>query len=86
MEIKASAFGLAVGIVVAAGFTICAFFVAVAPEATAAVIGYLLHINLAGLSRSIGWASYFAGVLAVAIWTRLWVAAAAQMYNLLVSK
>jgi hypothetical protein len=86
MEIKASAFGLAVGIVVAAGFTICAFFVAVAPEATAAVIGYLLHINLAALTRSISWASYFAGVLAVAIWTGLWVAAAAQIYNLLVSK
>lgn len=86
MEIKASAFGLSVGIVVAAGFTICAFFVAVAPEATAAVIGYLLHINLAALTRSISWASYFAGVLAVAIWTGLWVAAAAQIYNLLVSK
>lgn len=86
MEIKASAFGLAVGIVVAAAFTICAFFVAVAPEATAAVIGYLLHINLAGLTRSISWASYFVGVLAVAIWTGLWVAAAAQIYNLLVSK
>jgi len=86
MEIKASAFGLAVGIVVAAAFTVCAFFVAVAPEATAAVIGYLLHINLVGLSRSISWASYFAGVLAVAIWTGLWVAAAAQIYNVLVSK
>ena len=86
MEFKASAFGLAVGIVVAAAFTICAFFVAVAPEATAAVIGYLLHINLAALTRSISWASYFAGVLAVAIWTGLWVAAAAQIYNLLVSK
>ena len=57
MDIKPSAFGLAVGIVMAAAFTICAFFVAVAPEATAAVIGYLLHINLAGLTRSISWAS-----------------------------
>jgi uncharacterized protein DUF5676 len=86
MELKASAFGLAVGIVVAVGFTVCAFFVAVAPEATAAVIGYLLHINLAGLSRSISWASYFAGVLAVAIWTGLWAAAAAKIYNVVVSK
>lgn len=86
MELKASAFGLAVGIVVAAGFTVCAFFVAVAPEATAAVIGYLLHINLAGLTRSISWASCFSGVLAVAIWTGLWAAVAAKIYNLFVSK
>jgi len=86
MKLYIWAFGLSVGVVVAAAFTVCAFFVAVAPEATAAVIGYLLHINLVGLSRSISWASYFAGVLAVAIWTGLWVAAAAQIYNVLVSK
>ena len=82
MKIEASAFGLAVGIVMAAAFTICALFVAVAPEATAAVIGYLLHINLAGLTRSISWARYFGGVFAVAIWTGLWAAAAAKIYNL----
>jgi hypothetical protein len=83
MELKASAFGLGVGIVAAAGFTVCAFFVAVAPEATAAGIGSLLHINFAGLTGSISWASYFAGVLAVATWTGLWAAAAAKIYNLL---
>ena len=72
MEIKSSAFGIAVGIVVAAAFTICSLFVAVAPEATAEFIGYLLHINLAGLTRSISWASYFAGVAGLGIWTGLW--------------
>jgi hypothetical protein len=82
MELKASALGLAAGMIAALAFTICAFFVAVAPEATAAVIGYLLHINLAGLPRSISWASYFAGVVAIAVWTGLWAAAAAKIYNL----
>ena len=82
MELKASAFGLAVAIVVAASFTVCSFFVAVAPEATAAVIGYLLHINLTGLSRSISWASYFAGVVGLSIWSGLWAAVAAKIYNL----
>ena len=82
MKLKASAFGLAVAIVVAASFTVCSFFVAVAPEATAAVIGYLLHINLAGLSRSISWASYFAGVVGLGIWSGLWAAVAAKIYNL----
>ena len=82
MKLNVGAFGSAVGIAVAAGFTICAFFVAVAPEGTAAFIGYLLHINLAGLSRPITWASYIAGVLGVGLWTALWAAAAAKLYNL----
>ena len=82
MKLNIWAFGLAVGIVIAAAFTICAFFVAVAPEATAAFIGYLLHINLSGLARPITWASYVAGVLGVGIWTALWATAAAKLYNL----
>jgi hypothetical protein len=81
MKLNIWAFALAVGIVTAAAFTICAFFVAVAPEATAAFLGYLFHINLSGLTRSITWASYVAGVLAVGIWTALWAAAAAKLYN-----
>jgi 2TM family of unknown function (DUF5676) len=86
MKLNVWAFGVAIGIVIAAGFTICAFFVAVAPEATAEFIGYLLHIDLSGLARPISWASYVAGVLGVGIWTGLWAAAAAQFYNLLISK
>ena len=86
MKLNVWAFGLAVGIVVAAAFTICAFFVAVAPEATGEFIGYLLHINLSGLSRSITWASYFAGVLGIGIWTALWAAALAKLYNLSVGR
>lgn len=82
MKLTVWAFALAVGVVVAAAFTICAFFVAVVPEATAAFIGYLLHTDLSGLTRPITWASYFAGVLAIGMWTALWAAAAAKIYNL----
>ena len=86
MKLNVRGFSLAVGIVIAAAFSICAFFVAVAPEATAALIGYLLHINLAGLTRALSWPSYFAGVLAVGVWTGLWAAVAAHLYNFLVSR
>ena len=82
MKLNVWAFGLAVGIVIAAAFTTCAFFGAVAPEATAAFIGYLLHIDLSSPTRPITWASYVAGVLGVGIWTALWAAAAAKLYNL----
>ena len=82
MKFKVWPFGLAVGIVVAAAFTICAFFVAIAPEATAAFVGYLLHIDISGLTRPVTWANYLAGVLAVGVWTTLWACVAAKLYNL----
>ena len=86
MKLNVWRFGLAVGTVIAGAFTICAFFVAVAPEATAAFIGYLLHIDLSGLARPITWASYFAGVLGVGVWTGLWAGVAAKLYNISVPK
>lgn len=81
MKLNIRAFAFAVGAVVAASFAFCAFFVAIAPEATAEFIGYLLHINLSGLPRPITWTSYVAGVLTIGIWTALWAAAAAKIYN-----
>jgi 2TM family of unknown function (DUF5676) len=86
MKLNVWGFGLAVGGVVAVAFTICAFFVAIAPHATTEFIGYLLHINLSGLSRPISWPSYIAGVLGVGVWTGLWAAVAAKIYNLSASK
>jgi 2TM family of unknown function (DUF5676) len=86
MKLNIWGYGIAVGAVVAVAFTICAFFVAIAPEATTEFIGYLLHINLPGLARPISWASYFAGVLGIGIWTGLWAAVVAKFYNLLISR
>jgi uncharacterized protein DUF5676 len=81
MKLNVWAFGFAVGVVIAAAFTICAFFVAIASEATAAFTCYLLHADLSSLTRPVTWKSYFAGVLAIGIWTGLWAAAAAKIYN-----
>lgn len=86
MKLNIWPFSYSAGIVTAAAFTICAFFIAVAPQATAAFIGYLLHIDLSGLTRPITWASYVAGVLAVGVWTALWAAAAAKLYNFSISR
>ncbi|HEX5608426.1 MAG TPA: DUF5676 family membrane protein [Candidatus Binatia bacterium] len=83
MKLDVRGFSIAVGSVIAAAFSVCAFFVAVAPEATAAIIGYLLHINLSGLTRTLTWPSYVAGMLAIGIWTGLWAAVVAKLYNML---
>ena len=81
MALNVRAFAIAVGTVIALAFSVCAFFFAIAPEATAAFIGYLLHINLSGLARRLSWSSYFVGVLAVGAWAGLWAAIAAGLYN-----
>ena len=86
MKLNVRGFSVAIGTVIAAAFSVCAFFVAIAPDATAAFIGYLLHINLSGLTRPLTWPSYFAGVLAMGIWTGLWAAVAATIYNSLTSR
>lgn len=86
MKLNVRGFSIAVGAVIAAAFSVCAFFVGIAPDATAAFIGYLLHINLSGLTRALTLPSYIAGVLTVGIWTGLWAAVAAGLYNFLISR
>ncbi len=46
MKLNIRAFALAVGSTTAVAFSICAFLVVLAPQPTAAFIGYLLHINI----------------------------------------
>ena len=83
MKLNVGGFSIAVSTAIAAAFSVCAFFVAVAPESTAALLGYLLHINLTGLARAVSWPSYLAGVLAIGLWSGLWAAVAAKLYNCL---
>ena len=81
MKLNVRSFALAVGCITAAIFTICAFFVAVAPEATAAFFSYLFHINLTGLTRPISWGSFFAGLVGSGLGMALSAGAAAWLYN-----
>ena len=81
MKLNVWALARAVGIVTAVVFAICAFLVAVAPEATAALLSYLLHVDLTGLVRPITWASFFAGLLALSIGASVLAAVMAWLYN-----
>ena len=68
MKLDARAFGLAAGMTAAALFVLCALAVAIAPGATTAFAGYLIHTDLSGLSRSLTFGTFvgasFAGLLA----------------------
>lgn len=81
MKLDIRAFAIAVGGVTAAVFTICAFFVAVAPEATRAFFSYLFHIDLTGMASTISWGSFFAGLLGTGLGMAFLAGAVAALYN-----
>lgn len=81
MRLNTGAFATAVAAVAATLFTICAFFVALAPAATLAVFSYALHIDLTGLTRPISWLSFGAGLFAVTATAGIAAAAVAAIYN-----
>lgn len=85
MKLNIWAFSSAVGLVTAVLFTICAFFVALAPRATMAFFSYLLHVDLTGLARAITWGSYFAGLVVVSVVAAISAALAARLYNYVAS-
>lgn len=81
MKLNVWPFSLSMGVVTAAVFAICALFVALAPEATAAFLGYLFHVDLTSLTRAISWDSLFAGLVFSGVGMALASAAAAWLYN-----
>ena len=81
MKLDIRAFAISVGGVTGVVFTICAFFVAIAPEATRAFVGYLFHVDLTGLARTISWGSSFAGLLGTGLGMAFFAAAVAALYN-----
>ena len=83
MKLDTRAFAIATAVIIAVAYAICAFFVALAPEATRAFFGYLFHIDLTGLSRAITWESFFAGIIGSFVGTAIVAGAVSWLYNLL---
>lgn len=63
MRLNARAFGTAAGAVAALLFTICALAVAAAPGPTTAFAGYLVHMDLSGMSRTVTLGSFVGGLI-----------------------
>lgn len=81
MKLDIKAFAYAVGLMSAILYTICAILVAVAPEATMTVFSYLFHLDLTNLARTIGWGSYFVGLIGITLGSALIGAGTAWFYN-----
>ena len=84
MRVDTRALAIASGAAGATGFAICALFVAIAPDATSAVLTYVLHLDLTSMARPLTWGSFAAGVLAFATGLAIFAALVGSIYNRLV--
>jgi hypothetical protein len=81
MRLDVRGFALAGGITAALLFGTCAFAVALAPDATTAFAGDLIHTDLSGFQRTLTWGSFFRGLVSWTIGTALVFALVAWTYN-----
>ena len=84
MRLDARALGLAGGATAAMLFIICASAVAIAPGPTTVFAGYLIHMNLSSMSRSLTLGSFVVGLICWTVGTSLTFWLVATVYNRLI--
>ena len=84
MRLDARAFGLAAGCTAALLFVICALGVAIAPAATTAFAGMLIHADLTGIIRTLTFATFVGGLICWTVGTALAFWFVGVIYNRLV--
>ena len=83
--LNARAFGLASGTASAAVSAICALALKIAPDGVLALLGYLIHADVSGLTPAVSWTSFFASVTGWGVFAGLTFSAVAVLYNQLSS-
>ena len=86
MRLDARAFGTAAGAVAAVLFTICALAVALVPGPTTALAGYLIHIDLSGMTRFMTFGRFLGGLVIWTLGTGFTFGAVAGVYNRLLAR
>lgn len=86
MKLNVKALSFASGIVAAGSFIVCALAVAIAPGLTSRFFGYVFHIDLTSLSRSITWGNFFGGMLCFSVGVAILVGLTAWCYNRLTAE
>jgi len=81
MRLDTRAFAIAAGATAAVLFTLCALAVAIAPGSTTAFFGYLVHLDLSALPRTLTFASFIGGLICWTVGTALAFGLAAAIYN-----
>jgi len=81
MRLDTRAFAIAAGTSAAVLFILCALAVAIAPGPTTAFFGYLVHLDLSALPRTLTAASFVGGLICWTLGTALTFGLAATIYN-----
>ena len=81
MRLDPRSFGIAAGLTAGALFLVCALFVALAPDATTAFFGTLIHADLSAITRPLTLGSFLIGVCVWTVGTGLTFGLAASLYN-----
>lgn len=81
MRLDPRALGLSAGLVAAALFILCALGVWLAPAATTAMFGVLIHADLSGIARALTLGSFVAGLFCWTVGAGITFAATASLYN-----
>ena len=79
--INSRALATSAGIVVATTFAICGAFVAFAPGAVSSFFGWVLHIDLSTMTRSVSLANYAGGLVLFGGFVWVVVALVSILYN-----
>jgi hypothetical protein len=80
MKLNTRAFALASAGIAGLWFAICAAFVAITPEATSALLSYVLHYNLDSV-RPLTVGSFSGGLLLFSLWVGVFAGLIAWLYN-----
>lgn len=81
VPLDSRAFGTAAGTIAGVIVIVCSAAVAIAPDATTAFAGYVVHLDLSGFTRTLDWGSFFSGLVFWAFGTGLVFATAGTLYN-----
>ena len=86
MRLDSRCFGLAAGATAGVLFILCALAVAIAPEATTAFAGYLVHVDISGITRTLTFGSFVGGLICWTLGTALTFWLLGAIYNRLTGR
>ena len=86
MRLDTRSFGLAAGATAGILFIVCALAVAIAPNATTAFAGYLIHADFSGMTRTLTFGSFVGGLIAWTVGTTLTFCLIGAIYNRLMTR
>jgi FtsH-binding integral membrane protein len=81
MKFDVRAMTITGAVVAAAAYAVCAIFVALAPVTAVTLGGYIVHVDISSLGRTITWGGAIAGLIIVSAFVAVVSGASGWVYN-----